>query len=121
MRKAGSGRNRYRPSSSPRTVQAKTKFALGTQSVAPGGYVREHAHTDADEIIHFLAGEGVAVIDGVEHAVAPGTTLFLGAGHAHSFINRGAGALTFLWCITPNSLEDFFAAIGRPRKAGDAR
>lgn len=105
---------------SPRTVQAGTKFALGTQSVAPGGRVREHAHGEADEVIHFLAGEGMAVIDGVEHVVAPGTTLFLGAGHSHTFINTGAGELSFLWCIMPNSLEDFFAAIGRPKRPGEA-
>ncbi len=104
---------------SPRTIDSRTKFALGTQTVAPGGYVREHAHSDAEEIIHFLAGRGSAVIDGVERAVEPGTTLFLGVGHAHKFVNTGSDPLTFLWCILPNGLEDFFAAIGRPRKAGD--
>jgi uncharacterized cupin superfamily protein len=105
---------------SPRNVSGRTKFALGTQTVPPGGFVREHAHDASDEIIHFLAGEGIAVIDGVDHAVRTGTTLFLGAGHAHKFVNTGTEALTFLWCITPNGLEDFFAAIGRPRRAGES-
>jgi hypothetical protein len=80
---------------SPRTNRSQRQFALGTQSVT-----------------------GTAVIDGVEHPVGPGTTLFLGAGHRHKFINTGAADLVFLWCITPNGLEDFFAAIGRPRTEG---
>lgn len=103
----------------PRTVDSKRRFALGTQCVPPGGFVREHAHAEAEEIIHFTGGSGVAVVDGVEHAVAPGTTLFLGPGHRHKFVNTGAADLTFLWCITPSGLEEFFAAIGRPRRPGE--
>ncbi|MBX6321077.1 MAG: cupin domain-containing protein [Rhodospirillaceae bacterium] len=104
----------------PRRVRSRIRFALGTQTVAPGGFVREHAHAAADEIIHVLAGRGVAVIDGAESPMAPGTTLFLGAGHAHRFVNTGEGELTFLWCIMPEGLEDFFAAVGRPRRPGEA-
>lgn len=104
---------------SPRTIRANARFALGTQTVAPGGFVREHAHAEAEEIIHFLAGRGLAVIDGVEHAAEPGTTLFLGAGRRHKFVNTGQDDLTFLWCIMPNGLEDFFAAVGRPKAAGE--
>jgi mannose-6-phosphate isomerase-like protein (cupin superfamily) len=104
---------------SPHTVRSGTRFSLGTQTLPPGGFVREHAHSEADEVIHFLAGEGSAVIDGVAEKVGPGTTLFLGAGHAHKFVNTGTADLTFLWCIMPNSLEDFFAAIGRPKRPGE--
>jgi mannose-6-phosphate isomerase-like protein (cupin superfamily) len=126
---AGEGRSYWQPEPangfvevkfSPRTIRSRAGFALGTQTVPPGGYVREHAHADAEEVIHFLSGQGTAVIDGVEQAVGPGTTLFLGAGHAHRFINAGSDDLTFLWCIMPNGLDEFFAAIGRPRRAGEA-
>jgi quercetin dioxygenase-like cupin family protein len=103
----------------PRSIASRNRFALGTQSVPPGGYVREHAHAEAEEIIHFTGGTGIAVIDGVDHAVATGTTLFLGPGHRHKFVNTGQTDLTFLWCISPNGLEEFFAAIGRPRQPGE--
>lgn len=104
----------------PGQVRSQARFALGTQSVPPGGFVREHAHAHAEEIIHFTGGTGIAVIDGVEHPAAPGTTLFLGPGRRHKFVNTGTSDLTFLWWISPNELEEFFAAIGRPRAPGEA-
>jgi hypothetical protein len=35
------------------------------------------------------------------------------------FINDSDEDLTFLWLLLPNGLEDFFKAIGRPRRAGE--
>jgi hypothetical protein len=92
----------------------------GTQTVAPGSYIREHAHDRNEELIHCLSGRGRAVIDGVEHPMQPGTTIFLGRNRMHMFINESAEEeMTFLWLLLPNGLEDFFQAIGRPRHSGE--
>ncbi len=48
----------------PDRVGMEQKFAFGTQSVAPGGHVREHAHDRNEELIHVLSGSGRAVLDG---------------------------------------------------------
>ena len=104
---------------SPKHVRMDHPFGLGTQTVPPGCYVREHAHDRNDEVIHVLAGSGRAVIDGAEHRIVPGTTIFLGKNRLHMFINDGDVDLKFIWLIVPNGLEDFFEAIGRPKLAGE--
>jgi quercetin dioxygenase-like cupin family protein len=105
----------------PRNVRMENKFGLGTQTVAPGSCIREHAHDRNEELIHCLSGRGRAVIDGVEHPMQAGTTIFLGRNRMHMFINESAEEeMTFLWLLLPNGLEDFFQAIGRPRAAGEA-
>ena len=35
-------------------------------------------------------------------------------------INDGTADISWIWLLVPNGLEDFFAAIGRPRSAGEA-
>jgi quercetin dioxygenase-like cupin family protein len=103
----------------PGRVRMETRFGFGLQSVAPGCYIREHSHDRNEEMIHCIAGRGHAVLDGVEHPIQPGTTIFLGRNRVHMFVNDGDTELTFLWLLLPNGLEDFFAAIGRPRHAGE--
>ena len=103
----------------PGLVAMETPFGLGRQHVAPGCYVRAHSHDRNEELIHVISGEGRAVIDGAEHPMRPGTSFFLGRNIVHSFINEGGEDLVFLWLLTPNGLEDFFQAIGRPRHAGE--
>ena len=104
---------------SPAMVGMETKFGFGRQTVAPGCYVREHAHDRNEELIHVVSGSGRAVVEGVDHVMQPGTTFFLGRNRRHMFINEGTEPLVFLWLILPNGLETFFEAIGRPKRAGE--
>ena len=74
----------------PRNVRMENKFGLGTQTVAPGSYIREHAHDRNEELIYCLSGRGRAVIDGVDHPMQQGTTIFLGRNRMHMFVNESA-------------------------------
>lgn len=102
----------------PHRVAMDDPFGLGTQTVAPGGHVREHAHDRNEEVIFVTAGRGRAVLDGEDHPMVPGAAFFIGKNRRHMFINEGDQPLTFVWLIMPNGLEDFFRLIGRPRAAG---
>jgi quercetin dioxygenase-like cupin family protein len=103
----------------PHQVAMQSPFALGTQTVPPGCYVREHLHPHHDEVLHFISGKGKAVIEGKEHRLEPGTTVFIGRNRRHMFINDGAGDMHWLWFIQPNGLEDFFRDVGRPKLPGE--
>ena len=96
-----------------------TGFDTGTQEVAPGCFVREHQHDDQEELILVYAGQGTAVVDGVEHRMQPGTTLYLGARCPHKFVNNSQAPLRFFWVLMPGGLSDFFRAIGRKRTLGE--
>lgn len=95
-------------------------FDCGVQEVAPGGYVREHAHDQNEELIFVFEGEGEAEVDGETHPMRPGTTFYLAPDSRHLFRNTGAAPLRFFWTLMPGGLTPFFEAIGRPRTPGEA-
>ncbi|CAH1655148.1 Cupin_2 domain-containing protein [Hyphomicrobiales bacterium] len=103
----------------PKFVHMDNPIAVGTQTVAPGCYVREHAHDRHEEIIHCISGSGKVLIENEEHRLVAGLTIFLGKSRRHKFVNDSDAPLTFLWIMTPNGLEDFFQAIGRPKRPGE--
>lgn len=105
----------------PDRVAMEHPLGLGTQTVPPGSYVREHSHDRNEEVLYFLRGRGRAVLDGGEKEVAlqPGVAIFVGRNRRHMFINDGDEDLQFLWLIVPNGLETFFREIGRVRAAGE--
>lgn len=100
----------------PRIVPMEFPVGFGTQTVPPGGYVREHAHDRSEEIIFVTQGKGRAVIDGENHVMQPGSAFFIGRNRRHMFINEGVEDIVWTWLIVPNGLEDFFRLIGRPRQ-----
>ena len=103
----------------PHVVGMEFPFGMGTQSLAPGGYVREHTHPDNEEALYILEGHGRAVIEGQEYPLVPGSKVFLPRGVRHMFVNEGETHMKWVWLIVPNGLEDFFRLIGRPRTKGD--
>ena len=102
----------------PHIVGMEYPFGMGTQSVAPGGFVREHTHDRNEEAIYVIEGKGRAVVDGKEYPIGPDSAIFLPKNTRHMFINDGDTRLRWVWLIVPNGLEDFFRLIGRPRSAG---
>jgi mannose-6-phosphate isomerase-like protein (cupin superfamily) len=104
----------------PGRVAMDHPIGVGTQFVPAGSHVREHSHDRNEEVIHVLKGRGRAVIDGVDHPLVPGTTLFLGKHRRHMLVNDGDEDMQWIWLLVPNGLEDFFREIGRPRGPGEA-
>jgi hypothetical protein len=103
----------------PDIVRMDHPIGLGTQTVPPGAFVREHLHPDNEEVLMFLSGRGQAILKGVTQAVAPGTVVYVGKNCLHSFVNDGDVDLHWMWLLVPNGLETFFRTIGRPRRPGE--
>lgn len=103
----------------PHRVAMDHPIGLGTQTVAVGGHVREHAHDRNEEVVFVVGGKGRAVIDGESHPMVPGSAFFIGRNRRHMFVNEGEAEITWMWLIVPNGLEDFFRLIGRPRRDGE--
>lgn len=106
----------------PKLTPENTRFdalAMGYQTIAPGGRVREHSHGDQVEMQICFRGRGHVVVDGGQHRLVPGTACFLGHDVRHEIVNDSGEDLVMMWVITPPGLEHFFRAIGRPRTAGE--
>ena len=93
-------------------------FSLGTQTVAPHCFIREHTHSRNEEVIHVIEGRGVARIDGVDHPMEHGTTVYVGRNVRHHFLNPNDEPMTFLVLMMPDGLDRFFSEIGRARIPG---
>jgi quercetin dioxygenase-like cupin family protein len=101
------------------SVGSRSDVSIGTQTVPPGCFIREHTHARNEEIIYVVEGRGVARIDGVEQALEKGSAVFVGMNRKHHFLNPHAEPMTFVWVMSPGGLERYFAEIGRPRRPGE--
>jgi quercetin dioxygenase-like cupin family protein len=68
-------------------------------TIAPGGHIPAHLHPTIEHEQVMLEGEMVLTLDGVEHVVAKGQTMYLPAGVAHAYDNRGDVEVRFLCAI----------------------
>ena len=78
---------------------------VGEQRLPPDGVVPRHTHP-VEEVLIFLAGEGIAAYGDESTTVGPGITLYIPAGEPHGFHNTGAGELRVLLIFpTPEFAE----------------
>jgi quercetin dioxygenase-like cupin family protein len=75
-------------------------FAMRKFKVEPGGYTPRHSHPYEHEI-YVLAGQGVVLEGDEQHALAPGSVVYVKPDEIHQFRNTGDAPLEFL-CMVPN-------------------
>jgi mannose-6-phosphate isomerase-like protein (cupin superfamily) len=94
-------------------------LSIGIQVLEPGAHIRRHAHERNHEFLFCYRGSGYAEIEGRTYDVREETMLLVGRGLQHKVVNSGSGQMRLMWFISPPGLEDWFRALGRPRKAED--
>ncbi len=102
----------------PEFVDIQSPFSIGTQTLPPGGYVREHSHPEHDEALHFIRGTGKAVVDGVEYTIEPGVTIFVAGTAATCSSTTPMPSCIGCGSSSP-TLEVFFEEVGRPVIPGE--
>ena len=95
-------------------------FSSGLQLLPPGCSVREHGHQRNHELLFIHSGTGTCTIEDVTHDLKPGSIVLFGRHARHFLVNTGATDMQIFWVFMPPGLEDWFAAIGRPRTPGEA-
>lgn len=85
-------------------------FTLVVEIFAPGGATPPNTHSTAQEMFFVLKGEGVAVADGAEFPIGPGSSFLLKPGVEHVVRNTGAGKL---YCLTLMAPDEGFAELIR--------
>lgn len=70
-------------------------------SIPPCGEIGEEVHEHVDQVLAFVAGEGVAILDGEESPVGPDRLVHVPAGVRHNVLNRGSFPLRLYTVYAP--------------------
>jgi mannose-6-phosphate isomerase-like protein (cupin superfamily) len=70
-------------------------------SIPPAGEIGEEVHHDVDQVLVFVEGEGVAVLEGQRSPVSPGRLVHVPAGTRHNFMNEGSVDLKLYTVYAP--------------------
>lgn len=87
-------------------------------SIPPGGEIGEEVHEHVDQVLVFVAGEGVAILEGQESAVRPDRLVHVPAGLRHNVLNRGSVDLRLYTVYAPPQHAE--GTIHRTKAAADA-
>ena len=71
-----------------------------------GGEIGAEVHEDVDQILTFVSGEGVAILEGVESRVARDHLVHVPAGTRHNIVNTGALDLRLYTVYAPPQHAD---------------
>ena len=74
-------------------------------TIAPGSEIGEEVHTESDQVLVFVDGQGEAQLDGVSSPVGPNELVFVRAGTSHNFINTGDAPLRLITVYAPPEHE----------------
>ena len=69
--------------------------------IPPGGEIGAETHADVDQVLVFVSGEGLAILDGERSAVGAGRLVQVPAGTLHNFVNTGSTGLHLYTIYAP--------------------
>jgi mannose-6-phosphate isomerase-like protein (cupin superfamily) len=82
-------------------------MTLGVVEIAPGNPDLSYPHRHAQpEVYYVLSGIGVVTVDGNQHPVRPGTTLFIPGDSEHGVRNTGTEVLRLLYVFAVDSFDE---------------
>lgn len=70
-------------------------------TIPPGGEIGEEVHPDTDQVLAFVDGRGIAVLDGQRIEVAQNDLVFVRAGTRHNFLSIGDAPLRLITIYAP--------------------
>lgn len=70
-------------------------------SIPPDGEIGEETHEHVDQVLAFVEGEGVAILEGERTAVGPDRLVHVPAGTRHNVVNTGSADLRLYTVYAP--------------------
>jgi mannose-6-phosphate isomerase-like protein (cupin superfamily) len=98
---------------------AKPEHTVFMHDLPEDGTVGQHVHLDYEEIFVCLDGEGVMIIEGVEHVFAKHAVAVVAAGHVHSIKALSHQPLKFMVINSPPGLEERLKLMGIAKSSPD--
>lgn len=88
-----------------RVLYTAKNTQLVIMSLAAGEDIGEEVH-DLDQFLRIEAGQGKAILDGVEHEISDGYAVVVPAGTKHNIINTGAEPMKLYTLYSPPEHQD---------------
>ena len=85
--------------------------------IPPGGDIGLETHTELDQVLVIVEGDGSVTLDGDVRAIEPGTLIQVPAGTLHNVVNTGTGDLRLYTVYAPPAHAP--ATIHRTRAEAD--
>jgi mannose-6-phosphate isomerase-like protein (cupin superfamily) len=101
-----------------RVVSTGPNAQVVLMCIPPNGEIGEEVHDRVDQVLAFVAGEGVAVLEGEESHVGPDHLVHVPAGVRHNVVNRGSFDLRLYTIYAPPQHAE--GTIHRTRAEADA-
>lgn len=89
-----------------RVLYTAEKSQLVLMNLKPGEEIGEEIHHDLDQFIRIEAGEGKAILNGEEYAIADGSAIVVPAGVKHNVTNTGNTDIKLYTLYSPPEHED---------------
>jgi len=70
-------------------------------SIPPGVEIGEEVHSDVDQVLVFVSGEGEAILNDQRSPVTTNSLCFVPAGTKHNFVNTGSSDLKLYTVYAP--------------------
>lgn len=70
-------------------------------SIEAGGEIGEETHTDNDQVLYLVSGQGRVVLDGQEKSFKEGDLVLVPAGTKHNFISNPSGPMKIITTYSP--------------------
>ena len=86
----------------------KGEMSAGIEYLKVDSRVPAHIHTEMEEIIFIVKGEGLALVDGEETPVTAGDMILVTPSTAHGLTNTGETELEFFVVYSENDMMEFF-------------
>lgn len=77
----------------------------GVAHLPVGGWLALHRHA-APEIYHVLSGRGLVLLDGAEHEVGPGSSVYIPSRCEHGIRNTGEELLDFFFVYAVDAFAE---------------
>jgi mannose-6-phosphate isomerase-like protein (cupin superfamily) len=79
-----------------KSLVGTAKLDVRISHYQPMAYVQNHVHTVQEQVYYVLEGQGLLVVDGVEHLVGPHDYVWVPVGVYHAITACGISPLVFL-------------------------
>lgn len=99
-------------------LRTATETMCVLEEVPPLADTPAHVHEREDELFISLEGDHIIEVDGDEHRIGPGESVFAPRGVPHSQRRVVPGEGRLLLVVTPGGLEGFFRELAAADSAG---